>query len=263
MAKRTVLLSDFLSPLARGGDEPAFSSARTSVLSEGVSWSGIGALSEKCLHKILKLYIEPNTSFHEVEYRGFINDIKNASGIFEVQTRNYEKLLPKIKKLADSEKITVVCPLATEKKIAWLDKDSGEMTKPRVSAKKENIFDAIRMLFGIRDMLSHENVCVRVVYLKVEDFRYLNGVGKDKKRFSTRIERIPDKILCEINLSTAEDYASFLPLVLPDEFTMAEFARAIKRTTRYSFYVMRTLVSVGAVIEAGKRGRAAIYKRAY
>lgn len=261
LKEKSVVLPDFSNPNAISPSVRRFEAARAAVLSESVSWEGIGTLSEKSLHKILKLYIEPDTSFHEVLHLGYVNDIKNSDGIYEIQTRNYEKLLPKLKKLLPENKITVVSPLATDKSICWLDKESGEITSPRRSTKRENIFDAFKLLFGIREVLTHPNLTVRVLYLKVEDFRYLNGYGKDKKHYSTRIERIPSRILCEVELTDAHSFASFLPSELNEEFTASEFSRAIKRTSRYSYYVLKMLVRIGVLSEAGKRGRAIIYRK--
>ena len=252
-------LSDL--PLVIPTDEVRFQSARELVLSERSVGSGIGTLSEKTLHKILKYYIEPNAEYHEIEYLGSILDIRNEKGIFEVQTRGYDKLLPKLKKLLKNDRVTVVCPLAANKAIRWVDEGSGEITSARKSNKHENIYDAFKMLFGIREVIANKNLSVRVVYLDVEDFRSLNGYGRDRKHYSSRIERIPNKILSEVLISSPDDYKLLLPKDLPDEFVASELAKAIKRTSRYTFYVLKLLVATGAVAECGKRGRAQLYKR--
>jgi len=59
-----------------GVDCVSFVRARAVVLGEGVSWSGVGALSEKCLHKILKIYFEPRIEMHEVSYLSSVADIR-------------------------------------------------------------------------------------------------------------------------------------------------------------------------------------------
>lgn len=264
MAKRnkTVSLPDeCASTLAIPTVEANFLRARETVLSERYDRAGIGTLSEKILHKILKYYIQPNPMYHEIEYLGSVLDIKDDNGIFEIQTRGYDKLLPKLKKILKTDRITVVCPLATCKSIRWVDESTGEISSPRKSNKRENIFDALKLLFGIREVITHKNLSVRVVYLDVEDFRSLNGYGKDKKHYSTRIERIPNKILSEILISSPDDYKLFLPSELPREFVASELSSAIKRTSRYTFYVLKLLVCTGAVRECGKRGRATLYER--
>lgn len=243
-------------------DEGRFRAARSAVLSESVAWDGIGTLSEKLLHKMLKLYIEPNIENHEVAYMGSIVDIKTADGIFEVQTRGYEKLVPKLRRILPTSTVTVVCPLAHEKYMRWLDRETGEMTERRKSPKRENAFDAFRMLFGIRELITHPNLHVRLVYMQVEDFRALDGWDKTRKRGSNRVERIPTRIIREEVISTPADYLGYLPETLGAEFTAPEFSRAIKRTSRYTFYVLKLLVATGAVREVGKRGRATLYAKA-
>ena len=243
-------------------DDVRFQAARSAVLSESVAWDGIGTLSEKSLHKMLKLYIEPNIENHEVAYMGSIVDIKTADGIFEVQTRGYEKLVPKLRRILPTSTVTVVCPLAHEKYMRWLDRETGEMTERRKSPKRENAFDAFRMLFGIRELITHPNLHVRLVYMQVEDFRALDGWDKTRKRGSNRVERIPTRIIREEVISTPLDYLGYLPDTLGAEFTAPEFSRAIKRTSRYTFYVLKLLVATGAVREVGKRGRATLYAKA-
>ena len=243
-------------------DDVRFQAARSAVLSESVAWDGIGTLSEKSLHKMLKLYLEPNIENHEVAYMGGVVDIKTADGIFEVQTRGYEKLVPKLRRILPTSPVTVVCPLAHEKYVRWLDRETGEMTERRKSPKRENAFDAFRMLFGIRELITHPNLHVRLVYMQVEDFRALDGWDKTRKRGSNRVERIPTRIIREEVISTPLDYLGYLPETIGTELTAPELSRAIKRTSRYTFYVLKLLVATGAVREVGKRGRATLYAKA-
>ncbi len=240
-------------------DDARFQSARSAVLSESVAWEGIGTLSERSLHKMLKLYIEPDTSKHEVGYKGLIVDVKNEDGIYEVQTRSYERLVPKLRRILPASRVTVVCPLAAEKYMRWLDRTTGEMSERRKSPKRENAYDAFRMLFGIRELIKHPNLRVRLVHMQVEDFRALDGWDRTKKRGSNRVERIPTRIISEEELCSVSDYLDKLPAELGVEFTAPELSRAIKRRPRYTFYVLKLLQATGAVREVGKRGRATLY----
>ena len=64
--------------------EAAFISARSKVLGEVsvLSASGIGTLAEKTLHRTLKLALEPDEAYHEIEFLGSIADIKRDGQIF-------------------------------------------------------------------------------------------------------------------------------------------------------------------------------------
>ncbi len=243
------------------GELDSFNEARTLVLSERVSWEGIGTLSEKTLHKILKLFVEPRVACHEVKLKGAVADVMNEDGITEIQTRSYDKLYPKLVRLLADHRVTVVCPLAAEKTVRWLDSESGELSEPRKSPKRENAFDAFKLLHGIRGVITHENLTVKLLYLSVDDYRYLNGWDKSRKRGSERAERIPRALLATEELSCAADYAANIPEELGEEFLAKELAAKIKRSSRYTYYIVKLLVATGALSEAGKRGRAVVYRR--
>ena len=58
--------------------------------------NGIGTLSEKTVHSVLKYYLEPDTSFHEVKTGRYVADIRTPDGIYEIQTRQFNKLRNKL-----------------------------------------------------------------------------------------------------------------------------------------------------------------------
>lgn len=240
-----------------------FRAARMLVLSESVSWEGIGTLSEKTLHKILKLFVEPRIECHEVKLQGAVADVFNENGVTEIQTRSYDKLYPKLQKLLREHRVTVVCPLAAEKSVRWLDKKSGVISEPRKSPKKENAYDAFKLLHGIRGVIPHENLTVMLLYLSVDDYRYLNGWDKSRKRGSERAERIPSSLIATEQLVSAEDYAAYIPPTIGEQFLAKELAAAIKRSSRYTYYILKLLVACGALYEVGKQGKAVVYKRAF
>ena len=149
--------------------EGRFLTARESVLEERLPSCGVGTLSEKSLHKMLKLYIEPDIDNHEVKYLGSIADIKNREGVFEIQTRSYYKLKPKLSKMLAEGRVTVVCPLSYNKWMRWIDLDSGDVTEPKKSPKHENVYDAMFHLFGIREFIDHPNLSVMIFFLESEE----------------------------------------------------------------------------------------------
>lgn len=68
----------------------------------------IGVLSEKMLHSVIKRFIEPNEVLQEVKVCGYYDDIKNDAGIFEVQTRSFNRLRAKLTSYLETERVTVV-----------------------------------------------------------------------------------------------------------------------------------------------------------
>jgi Fic family protein len=58
-----------------------------------------------------------------------------------------------------------------------------------------------------------------------------------------------------------EDYHIFLPTELPNEFTIAEYAKFAKIPATTASRGLQTLKYLGLVREAGKRGRAKLYEK--
>ena len=243
-----------------GIDNVRFQNARARALGEETSEKGIGTLSEKLIHRILKLYYEPDEGCHEIEYLGSVADIKNENGIIERQTRAYQNLKPKLKKFLENDRVTVVCPVLNEIKISTYDKATGEITT-RKSPRKKGLADAAIELYRIKEFLTDAYLTVKLVFLSVEDFREKNEDNKKRPVRDTRIERIPNRIISEIPLRTKEDYRIFLPDTLPEEFLAKDFYKAVRSRTRYTYYALKLCEYLGFIECAGKEGRAFVYRR--
>ena len=77
-------------------DEAGFFRACIAADAETVHASGgIGTLSEKKMHSVIKYFIEPDASKHESRVGNSIVDVKNESGVFEVQTASFNVLRKK------------------------------------------------------------------------------------------------------------------------------------------------------------------------
>lgn len=242
-------------------NEQRFFLARSRVLSEHTHSEGIGTLGEKTMHRILKSYIEPNEDFHEIKFLGSVADIKNSEGVFEIQTASYEKLIPKLRKMLDNSEVTVVCPIIESKTVRFINKDTGEISSAKKSPKHESALDALRKLYRIKDFLNHKNLRVRLIYLVAEEYRYLDGWDKTKKKGATRLERIPVAILDDVVVSSTKEYSAFFPNNLGEYFTAKEFSKAIKRTDRYAYPILRFFSHFGFIEHARTEGRKFIYKK--
>ena len=240
-------------------DVERFSAARLAVLSESVSDCGVGTLAEKTLHKILKYYFEPNPECREVPFRGIIADIKNGEGITEIQTKCLDRLVPKLERLLREERVTVVYPVIYEKSIAWLDKATGAITPPRRSPRRGRPSDALPELSHLLCFIDRPGFSVRLVFFNAEEFKCLDGYGKDRKRRASRIERIPTAIVGITELKCARDYRQLLPKELSDGFTAKEFNKATALRGRRAYFALKFLISLG-IIERGENvGRAFTY----
>ena len=243
-------------------DANRFSDALSRAESE-IADHGIGTLSERILHRALKYYFEPNSEYHEVEFLGSIADIKNPQGIIEIQTRSLSRLSKKLEKILPEERVTVVYPIAVERRMSWLDEESGETTPFRKVSRRGRASDALKELSLIADILLNENLTVVLVLLNTEEIKLKNGVGRDKKRGGERIARIPKQLVDIIELKSKRDYIRLIPspilLENPQDFTAKEFYRAAALRGRRSYYALKLLLDLG-VLSREKRGREYIYK---
>ena len=55
---------------------------------------GIGTLSEKTVHAVMKNYYAPDTDMHEIPIENFVADIYTGQEIIEIQTRAFNKMKP-------------------------------------------------------------------------------------------------------------------------------------------------------------------------
>lgn len=241
-------------------DKAAFLRAQNAVLTEGIGREGIGTLSERALHRILKLAIEPNEACHEQKVLGSVADIQNEQGITEIQTRAFEKMRPKLEKLLPHFPVTLVYPIAREKRLHWIDPVTKEISEPRKSPKKGKATDAFFELYKIRSLLSHENLTIKLLLLDMEEYRY-RGRTERSRRGTERVERIPTRFAEEITLARREDYRIFLPKSLGGEFTAKQYAKSTGQKPRYSYLGLRILKDCfGLISHVRTEGREYIYK---
>ena len=240
-------------------DRVRFDAARMAVLGEGYSDSGIGTLSERSLHRILKLYYEPDERFHEVKVLGAVADIMNGEGITEIQTRAFSRLVPKLTRFLSHHPVTVVYPLESSLHFRTVDRESGEISERRRSTKKCTVFSAVYELYNIRELLSSPNLTVKLVFMDIDEFRYNGGIVIGRARRRERIERIPNAITDETTLASPDDYRILIPSGLPERFTAADFNRAVGKRYRYGYSAIQILLSVGIVGVVEKVGRKTYY----
>ncbi len=242
-------------------DNIRFSEARIKVLAESGERAGIGTLGEKLLHRTLKLYFEPRREHHEVEYLGSIADIKNEEGVTEIQTRSFERLVPKLLKFLPRTPVTIIYPIISEKRLFWLDKETGELTAPRKSPKHGKPSDALHELSRLADFVAHKALTVKLVFISVDEYKLLDGWDKTGKRGAGCIERIPREITYIVTLRTLKDYAALIPDSLGNSFTAKEFNRATALRGRRAYFSLKFLLDKGLLVRSMGEKRAYIYKR--
>ena len=222
--------------------------------------NGIGTLSEKSVHSILKDYLEPDKQYQEVKVGRDIADIKKDNVIFEVQTQQFKKLLGKLDYYIDKGyDITVVYPLIQEKYINWIDPVSTEIVERRKSSYKRYIQDIFKELYWIVGYIINGEVKLKIVTLTAEEYKYLDGYGHNQKYKATKIDKVPSKILNDINIKSKDDLKIFLPDTLPKEFTSKDFQKHTKSRSKYLGSGLKLLRENGIIKIVNKRGNTYVY----
>lgn len=219
----------------------------------------IGTLGEKTLHAVLKQYLEPNEDFHEKNVGSYIADILSEDGIIEIQTRQFDKLRKKLENFLSQNVVTVVYPVARTKWLIWMDEQTGEVTKKRKSPKTGMRCEVFKELYKIKHLLGHPNLRLRIVLIDLEEYRYLNGWSKDKKKGSSRCDQLPIDIVEEISIDCTGDYHKLIPEKLAPTFTSKEFRKAARTTLANAQTALNVLFAVGMVTRIGKQGNSYVY----
>lgn len=242
-------------------DNLRFAEACQDIIGAEHERKGIGTLSEKTLHAVLKRYLEPHTENHEVKVGNYVADIIGENGIIEIQTGSFTPLRPKLECLLDFTDVTVVYPMAAVKSLSWIDPETGEVSPPRRSPKKAKPYDAFTELVRIKYALDNPHFHLKLMMLELTEYRYKNGWSADGKKGSERCDRIPQSIIEELDFHTPRDFDYFIPNGLSEQFSIKEFAKCAG--TAYS--IAQKAVSVLCYLEriklCGKSGRINLYTK--
>ena len=207
-------------------DTERFERARGRVIGIERQRLGIGTLSEKTVHAVLKNYYAPDEDMHEMP------------------------LYP----------VTIVYPIPHVKWLHWMDEETGEISPGRKSPKKGNAYQAFIELYKIRPFLKDPNLRLRLDLIDMEEYRLLNGWSRDKKKGSDRFDRIPLTFVEEVRVDRREDYMQFIPYEIPEEFTAKDFAACAKIPVRLAQTVLLILTDLLIVERIGKQGRSYLYR---
>lgn len=221
----------------------------------------IGTYKEKKLHLILKDYFETDSACHEIPVNGYIADICRGKTITEIQTGGFSGLGPKLSAYLPDYTVRLVYPLAVHKTVSWIDPETSEILPRHNSPLHATVYDAIFELCRLLPYVNDPHLTVLAVLLDIDEYRLLDGWSRDRKRGSHRYERVPSELHGITELTTAEDFAAWIPENCPTSFTTADFAKGAKIDGRTAGGVVKVFETKGIIRKAGKRGRANLFER--
>ncbi len=241
-------------------DQGRFEEIRNSITGKQRQRYGIGTYQEKTLHAVLKDYYAPDKDMQEIPIDGYVADIYTGSEIIEIQTGNFNKMRNKLECFLPNYPVTIVYPVPRVKYLLWVDQESGECSSPRKSTVKGSVYRAFYELYKIKQYLPDPNLCLCFPLLEVEEYRLLNGWSRDKKKGSSRYDRIPKALLDEVRFERIEDYVQLIPYELEEPFSVKDFAKAIGERKEIAGNVLHILNYLHVVERCGKSGNAYLYR---
>ena len=243
-------------------DQSLFQAAKEQMLGKMQGERGIGTLSEKSVHSVLKFYYAPDEKYHEVKVGTHLADTCVDGEIHEIQTRQFYKLNDKLEEFLNTfgMEVTIVYPVSMENTIIWIDPETGEVKKSKTTKTPKKIYKVFRELYGIRNYLDHPNLHLTIAELVTEDYRLLDGYGKEKKKRATKTDKVPTAFCEEIHFERIKDAVSLLPNTLPKEFTTADFGHETGLKSADCSVGLLLLYRLG-VLDREKAGRAYLYRR--
>ena len=221
---------------------------------------GIGRLSEKVMHRTLKLYYEPDEAYHEIELAGSVADIKNEWGVTEIQRSNLAYMLPKLERFLPHCNVRVVHPIDVRHRVRWLDRETGEISPAGRPVTGKRPQDVALEIYKIREYIGDPRFELVLLCIECDEYRALDGWDKTRKKGASHLESIPRELVDEIIIREPSDLLTLLPDTLGASFTEKEFRRAIKSRSRYSYYTLRLLVDF-SLLSRHKEGNKYVYTR--
>ena len=236
---------------------------------ELTAMNGIGTLAEKTIHSVLKHFYAEAPEYEELRVlppagrgTGFVADVARPEGIFEIQTRHFYLLKKKLTAFLAVSPVTIVYPVTHRKTLRWVTPEDGTVSKARRTGKIDFGHRVLAELESLGELFPHEGLSVKLALLDVEEYKLLNGYGKDRKIRASRSDGFPQELVAEVDLRRAEDFTYFLPETLPAEFTSADYASCCRIQRSLAQTCVRVLTSLGVLERTGTSGRNYVYRRA-
>lgn len=239
-------------------DEKLFEEAKNRMYGKVQGEKGIGTLSEKTVHSVLKYYFAPDEKYHEQKIGTFVADICIDGEIYEIQTKQFYLMKRKLDYFLKEHEVTIVYPVSLENTIHWVGDD--KITTSRKTRKKGMPYLFYHELYGIKEFLHHPNLHFIVAIMSTEEYRLLDGYGPQKKIRATKTDKAPIKLLDLISIHNPEDYKQLIPEGLPEEFISDIFGKKAGIGRSLAGTALNILYEMEVVERIGKNGNAYVYK---
>lgn len=243
-------------------EKERFLLARRSLENDHLRYN-IGTYKERSQHMILKLFYEPDVTYHEVPFEGYVADVLNQEGITEIQTAAFRSLNEKLAVFLQKKPVRVVYPVAEKKRVVWTDPETGETDEGVYRSYPKSKFRILSELLSVVDSFGDPQLCVHMLLLKSTQCKKKDGYGKDKKKKATKTDTVPDELLETVILRNADDIRKILPFEIGSRLTTADIGSALGLRRMSLWRAVKFLTITEILTPVDKKGKGIIYEVSY
>ncbi len=227
-------------------------------MKDSMNKQGIGTLAEKNIHRVMKDYFAPSEDCKEVKIEGMVAYIFTGNEILEIQMKAFDKMRKKLSVFLDLYPVTIIHPVIRRKEIILISKETGEILRKRKSPVTGSTYFIFKELYKLKPFLTNPNLRFHIVVMDAEDHRI---DVKSGRKYYTKLDSFPTKIIEEKTISSIGDYEGWLPSSLPETFTSKDLAKSLNIKIEISRNMLNVLYHLGIVKRVGKSGNTILYSR--
>jgi len=222
--------------------------------------SGIGLLNEKSLHASLKeWYAQPGDKF-EVKVDGYVIDIVRDNLLIEIQTGSFVSIRSKLNNLIQSHRVRLVYPVAQEKWIVKLSKNSDAELSRRKSPKQGRVEQVFREMVSFPKLIANPNFSIEILMIQEEEWRrHYNGKRNWRRRGWGTVERHLLEVMDKKLFEKPTDWLALLPDALNKSFTTKDLSETTGMRKSLAQKMVYCFRKVELIKLTGKIGRYNLY----
>ncbi len=215
--------------------------------------------SETSLHAALKSWYATPDGVQEAWIDGYWIDVQIADLLIEIQTRRFDVIQEKLLRLLENYQIRLVHPIAAEKWIVHLLKDSESAVNRRKSPRRGRWEHIFLELVRAPSLLAHPNFSLEILLIREEEIRQDDGRGSWRRRGVSIIDRRLIEILERKLIASPSDLRQFLPPDLESPFTNQQLANQLGINRSLAAKISYCMRSLNLLQTVGKRRNAILY----
>ncbi|MEM6472120.1 MAG: hypothetical protein AAF802_21340 [Planctomycetota bacterium] len=219
---------------------------------------------ETSLHQQLKIHYAGSDANTEVAFGRYRIDAVRGDELIEIQCASLSAISRKINALLKRHRVRVVKPVIVRTRIAKKARANGKVQSRRMSPKRGDVLDLFDDLIYFTNVFPHENLCLEVALVHVEQTRI---PAKNRRRRWRQDYRVTDVSLEQIESTLELQHCeNLLTLANVDTnvdcFTTKELAIWTNRPRWFAQKIAYVLKHTGSIKQVARKRNGIIYQAA-